>query len=162
MKKILLTICAAITVTSLIACANENNATAAPTTADSNNATTPTTESSSLETSLNNTAAPQEGTIAPQTPPAKTGAGLNPEHGQPGHRCDIEVGAPLNSAPAAQAPQMQAAPQMQVAPQTQAAPQMQMQAPPAQKTAPGFSGKANPEHGQPGHRCDLEVGVILP
>jgi len=27
---------------------------------------------------------------------------LNPAHGQPGHRCDIAVGAPLNSAPAAQ------------------------------------------------------------
>ena len=26
-------------------------------------------------------------------------AGLNPAHGQPGHRCDIAVGAPLNSKP---------------------------------------------------------------
>jgi hypothetical protein len=24
---------------------------------------------------------------------------LNPEHGKPGHRCDIAVGAPLNSKP---------------------------------------------------------------
>ena len=28
------------------------------------------------------------------------GMGLNPPHGKPGHRCDIAVGAPLNSAPA--------------------------------------------------------------
>src|SRR6218665_1308736 len=33
------------------------------------------------------------------------GAGLNPAHGQPGHRCDIAVGAPLSSAPAATAQQ---------------------------------------------------------
>ena len=34
-----------------------------------------------------------------QTAPATTQAGLNPPHGQPGHRCDIAVGAPLNSKP---------------------------------------------------------------
>ena len=35
-------------------------------------------------------------------PPATgtTAAGKNPPHGQPGHRCDIAVGAPLNSQPA--------------------------------------------------------------
>src|SRR5690606_8150006 len=26
---------------------------------------------------------------------------LNPSHGQPGHRCEIPIGAPLNSSPAA-------------------------------------------------------------
>ena len=26
-------------------------------------------------------------------------SGMNPPHGQPGHRCDIAVGAPLNSKP---------------------------------------------------------------
>ncbi|RYZ55627.1 MAG: hypothetical protein EOO14_13010, partial [Chitinophagaceae bacterium] len=39
----------------------------------------------------------------PLSAPASTGNGaavaLNPEHGAPGHRCDIQVGAPLNSAP---------------------------------------------------------------
>lgn len=30
------------------------------------------------------------------------------------------------------------------------------------QTAPGFSGKPNPPHGQPGHRCDVQVGAILP
>lgn len=35
-------------------------------------------------------------------PPAQgaAAAGKNPPHGQPGHRCDIAVGAPLNSKPA--------------------------------------------------------------
>jgi hypothetical protein len=28
-----------------------------------------------------------------------TAAGINPAHGQPGHRCDIPVGQPLNSKP---------------------------------------------------------------
>src|SRR5687767_6499994 len=29
-------------------------------------------------------------------------AGLNPAHGEPGHRCDIAVGSPLNGKPANQ------------------------------------------------------------
>src|SRR5690606_16321683 len=36
---------------------------------------------------------------------------------------------------------------------------------PAQQTAvtaPGFEGKPNPAHGQPGHRCDVKVGDPLP
>ncbi|HEU4790788.1 MAG TPA: hypothetical protein VFS71_13970, partial [Flavobacterium sp.] len=28
------------------------------------------------------------------TAPVKVGKGMNPSHGQPGHRCDIPVGAP--------------------------------------------------------------------
>ncbi len=31
--------------------------------------------------------------------PVETKPGMNPPHGQPGHRCDIAVGAPLNSPP---------------------------------------------------------------
>ena len=68
-----------------------------------------------------------------------TGA-VNPPHGQPGHRCDIAVGAPLNGAPAATP---------KVAPvQTNATPV---------KVADGM----NPPHGQPGHRCDVKVGDPL-
>ena len=33
-------------------------------------------------------------TTQPQT---QTAPGMNPPHGQPGHRCEIPVGAPLNS-----------------------------------------------------------------
>lgn len=36
--------------------------------------------------------------ILPNNNPINSTA-INPEHGQPGHRCDIAVGAPLNSAP---------------------------------------------------------------
>jgi hypothetical protein len=35
--------------------------------------------------------------VAQQTAP--TAPGMNPPHGQPNHRCDIAVGAPLNSKP---------------------------------------------------------------
>ena len=85
------------------------------------------------------------------------GEKLNPPHGQPGHRCDIPVGAPLNSKPAAQP----AAPQQQVTQQ-----QIVIDPQQAQQhtgtTEPGFSGKPNPPHGQPGHRCDIAVGATLP
>lgn len=82
--------------------------------------------------------------------------GINPAHGQPGHRCDIAVGAPLNSAPTqqAQAVQAQAGQTVQVNPgQTQV---VTTTAAPV-KTAKGM----NPPHGQPGHRCDIPVGAPL-
>ena len=91
--------------------------------------------------------------------------GMNPPHGEPGHRCDIPVGAPLST------PAGQAAPQNTAAPANQggflgsgetAAPAAQQQAPAAQQTAPGMQGKPNPPHGQPGHRCDIQVGQPLP
>lgn len=82
--------------------------------------------------------------------------GLNPAHGQPGHRCDIAVGAPLNSAPAQG--------QTVTTQQTQT-----VQVNPNQKNvvtttvaAPVKVGKGmNPSHGQPGHRCDIPVGAPL-
>ncbi|WP_343696445.1 hypothetical protein [Flavobacterium sp.] len=86
--------------------------------------------------------------------------GLNPAHGQPGHRCDIAVGAPLNSAPTQQVQQVQ---------QVQAQPGQTVQVNPNQKNmvtttvaAPVKVGKGmNPSHGQPGHRCDIPVGAPL-
>ncbi len=81
---------------------------------------------------------------------------LNPPHGEPYHRCDIEVGAPLNSS----------APVQNVAP-----PVVQQRAPiktnnfdtnpikPAQNNGPKPA--LNPPHGEPHHRCDLEVGAPL-
>ncbi len=48
--------------------------------------------------------------------------------------------------------------------QTNAGPftQQQQATPTTGQTAPGWSGKPNPAHGQPGHRCDIQVGAILP
>jgi hypothetical protein len=77
---------------------------------------------------------------------AQNNPALNPEHGQPGHRCDIAVGAPLNSP----------------------APQAQPTVGPAQPatnilTNTNTSGVVtlNPPHGQPGHDCAIPVGQPL-
>ncbi|MBS4064412.1 MAG: hypothetical protein KGZ74_07615 [Chitinophagaceae bacterium] len=91
---------------------------------------------------------------ATQTAPAANtkSVALNPAHGQPGHRCDIAVGAPLNSAPAATNPPAPA----QTAP-------VVMPTQPAPSTGTGTAtGPLNPAHGQPGHRCDIAVGAPLP
>ncbi len=119
----------------------------------------------------NNAAANTTTTAASTTAnSAATPAGMNPPHGQPGHRCDIPVGAPLDSKPSQNIP-TQAAPQQPAnngqgflssgGTQQQAAPAAAPSRP-AQQTAPGMKGKPNPAHGQPGHRCDVQVGQPLP
>lgn len=79
---------------------------------------------------------------------------LNPAHGQPGHRCDINVGEPLNSPPATPTSQNnnQAKPQTVTPPVTQ----------PAVVSAPvPDTLTVNPAHGQPGHDCTIAVGQPL-
>ncbi len=71
-----------------------------------------------------------------------TAEGLNPEHGQPGHRCDIPVGTPLSS------------PVQNSVPNTTPTP--------INLNSSSSSGALNPAHGQPGHRCDIKVGEPLP
>lgn len=99
---------------------------------------------------------------AVQNPPANPNTvlsaneGINPAHGQPGHRCDIAVGAPLNSAPAkGQTTTAQPAQTVQVNPNQQKVVTTTTAAP--VKVAKGM----NPSHGQPGHRCDIPVGSPL-
>ena len=85
------------------------------------------------------------------TPIASTSGkpALNPEHGQPYHRCEIAVGAPIDSAPAQQnAPQTPSILSPNIAP-----------APQAQSLGPKPA--LNPAHGEPHHRCDLAVGAPL-
>ncbi len=89
-------------------------------------------------------------TVQPNTTVA---AGLNPAHGQPGHRCDISVGAPLNSAPATTTNTATVA----QPPVTVPSPQIVTTQPQTATVAPGI----NPAHGQPGHRCDISVGAPL-
>lgn len=79
-----------------------------------------------------------------KSPATATAPGMNPPHGQPGHRCDISVGAPLSSPPSNPAQQQVT----QVTPVQNSTPV---------KTAPGM----NPPHGEPGHRCDITVGAPL-
>ncbi|POY39009.1 hypothetical protein C3K47_00470 [Solitalea longa] len=83
-----------------------------------------------------------------------TKPGMNPPHGQRGHRCDIAVGAPLNSKPkTAAVNQSNSAAPVSVSSQPQTVP-----APVSAITPEGM----NPPHGQPGHRCDIAVGAPLP
>lgn len=90
------------------------------------------------------------------TTAAAVADGKNPAHGQPSHRCDIPVGAPLNSPPATTTPK--AAVQQQT--QSVSTP-IQVPAAPAVATTPTPEGM-NPPHGQTNHRCDIAVGAPLP
>ncbi|MFC4262580.1 hypothetical protein ACFOWM_06815 [Ferruginibacter yonginensis] len=98
------------------------------------------TTTTAMPAPVNNTAAPTTGTAK---------AGINPAHGQPGHRCDLPVGASLSSAPPAPTTQPTAA--MTTPTQIKA---------PTTVATPAKAG-TNPAHGQPGHRCDLPVGASL-
>ena len=89
---------------------------------------------------------------------------LNPAHGEPYHRCDIQVGAPLNSPPAAPTPAPQA---VQQAPVNSAfntnpiSPSAAPAPPVSSSAATGPKPALNPPHGEPHHRCDLQVGAPL-
>ena len=93
------------------------------------------------------------GSTAPAT--NASGARLNPPHGEPGHRCDIAVGEPLDAAPATPAAGTPAGPQA-----------INLGAQPVTVTpsssAGGNSGRINPPHGEPGHDCAVPVGEPLP
>lgn len=94
--------------------------------------------------------------------PIATSSGMNPPHGQPGHRCDIPVGQPLNSKPAAtpvsQNINVGGNNAVQIDPNSVSPGKTAIDNnEKAIKTAPGM----NPPHGQPGHRCDIPVGQAL-
>ena len=91
---------------------------------------------------------------------------LNPEHGKPFHRCDISVGAPIDSAPPQNAAPQVAQPQPQPRSSSfNTNPISPTSAPvPTPVSAPQATGPKpalNPAHGQPHHRCDLQVGAPL-
>lgn len=127
--------------------------------------TAPNAPAQQQPTAMQNAPAPQNVVTTMPAQPTKVAPGMNPAHGQPNHRCDIPVGAPLSS-PLASTP---AKPVMTIDPskmtqtQTPAAnatpallkPTAQAATPVA--TAPGM----NPPHGQPNHRCDIAVGAPL-
>lgn len=172
MKKVfLLAIAASFT---FVACNKDKKAEATTTATETNAAHEDHTgHDHGAETPAANQSAQGQATNAPAATNAQ-GVKLNPPHGEPGHRCEIAVGAPLDgSAAPTQATPAPAQPasgkgflgsgntQTQAAPTQQAAPTAQKGAP-AQQTAPGMQGKPNPAHGQPGHRCDIQVGQPLP
>tara|TARA_R100000935_G_C2715902_1_gene115962 strand:+ start:63 stop:419 length:357 start_codon:yes stop_codon:yes gene_type:complete len=79
------------------------------------------------------------------TADSKTTAELNPEHGQPGHRCDIPVGTPLDQPANTQMQQNSTSVNPNVSP----------------VRVNGTALTKNPAHGDPGHRCDIPVGADL-
>lgn len=79
---------------------------------------------------------------------------LNPPHGEPGHRCEIPVGAPLNSEPATNSDLVQ---QQIMQDHAQPAPTQ-----PQPVNVGGQTARLNPPHGQPGHDCAVAVGAPLP
>ena len=87
----------------------------------------------------------------PVAPNISSAAGLNPAHGQPGHRCEIPVGASLNSKPIIPVSNST----VQSMPGTSSPVNNQ-----TTLSKPVTSG-INPEHGKPGHRCDIAVGAAL-
>ncbi len=80
-----------------------------------------------------------QGIQTPITTQASSSGALNPAHGQPGHRCEIAVGAPLSSAPA-KTTAIQQTDTSQINKIVQ---------------------ELNPAHGLPGHSCEIEVGAPL-
>jgi hypothetical protein len=77
----------------------------------------------------------------PKNTGSNAGLALNPAHGQPGHRCDVQVGAPLSTTSQAANPSVLES---------------------VNKSAViGGTAALNPAHGQPGHRCDVRVGSPL-
>lgn len=67
---------------------------------------------------------------------------LNPKHGEPYHRCDLPVGAPLDQATSTQ----------------QNTSTQSTQSPVRLKSS---SPTINPPHGEPGHSCSIPVGAPL-
>jgi hypothetical protein len=104
------------------------------------------------QTTTTNTVNPNNA-VATSSPVA---TGMNPAHGQPSHRCDIPVGAPLNSPPAASTSKPAVQQQNQPVPATTVT-----TTPTPVTTTPTPEGM-NPPHGQTNHRCDIAVGAPLP
>ena len=92
----------------------------------------------------------QQAPTVPATAVPTTTAGLNPAHGQPNHRCDIAVGAPLSTP--VQTGQPQAAQTIQT---------VQPVKPSTVIPVGGSTAKLNPAHGEPGHDCKIPVGQPL-
>lgn len=89
-------------------------------------------------------ATPASSSDAAALPPGS----VNPPHGQPGHRCDIPVGAPLDESGSQNNVSVE--------------PTQTPSTPPANPGNTGPKPELNPAHGQPWHRCDIKVGDPLP
>lgn len=93
-------------------------------------------------------ATPAQNQVENTTNNSGTTASLNPAHGQPGHRCDIPVGADLNQASGNV--------QMQQSTNT-----VNPNVSPVRVNSSTATPAKNPPHGQPGHDCTKPVGADL-
>lgn len=90
----------------------------------------------------------QASTAKPIAITSSTKRNINPKHGEPNHRCDIAVGAPLDSKPIIQPKAITVQPSKTN--------------PTESKTLEAQNGiKINPKHGDAGHRCDIAIGAPL-
>ena len=140
-----------ITIT-LVGCENDADKSVQSTTLDTSNFL------STPPSAVNSTTAPitNSSTAVLPTSITTSQAGMNPEHGKPGHRCDIAVGAPLNSAPVTTEKKIESFTVPPATTNNAVTTPLSVTAP-LSGTAPGM----NPEHGKPGHRCDIAVGAPL-
>lgn len=122
-----------------------------------NPSTTQTPPTTQLSQGANNSTTNSNTTSSLKEAETTTLAAVNPPHGQPNHRCDIAVGAPLNSPAGTGLQQKNAVQPTSLQPNVSVLPAPNTTASTA-ATAPGM----NPPHGQPGHRCDIKVGAPLP
>lgn len=112
----------------------------------------------SLQTKAGNAAPPTVQPAQPLPQPVQTTtatatkAGMNPPHGQPGHKCELAVGAPLDG---------KAAPATNTVTPVQAQSATAAQVLPPALTKDNNGVALNPAHGQPGHDCSIEVGKPL-
>lgn len=113
-------------------------------------------KASSTSTTSQQTPKQTNSAAAPTSVVAVTAKGMNPAHGQKNHRCDIAVGAPLNSKPVV--PTTKA-----VTPgtKTPSIPDVLASSPTSVEKGVTPEG-INPPHGQDKHRCDIAVGKPLP
>lgn len=142
---------------SITACSKSSKVPAqeSPATSSATTQTTPPVSQLSQSTS-NPTTNPNTASTSNSSQPT-TLASVNPPHGQPGHRCDIAVGAPLSS------PAGTGIPAKNGVQPTALQPNVTIQPGPTTTAATATTAAGmNPPHGQPGHRCDVKVGDPLP
>jgi len=75
---------------------------------------------------------------------------VNPPHGQPGHRCEIPVGAPLDTPVKNESNTIQTQTKNNTT-----SPVIK------NSNSDDSNAKVNPPHGEPGHRCEIPVGAPL-
>ena len=110
-----------------------------------------TASTTAVSSGLTNNSGPNP--ALPQQTSNLNAGGINPPHGQAGHRCDIAVGAPLNSTPNKSIPDP--------AVKNSISGSIESTVVKSKSSVVAALPGMNPPHGQTGHRCDIAVGAPL-